>query len=334
MVPSRPVRIGWTAILACMVLGLAIQGAEPAAAPPPESLQDRAWQAHMRLAKEAFQRHDYAEAEAEVQAAVKSAQDFGPQDERLIGTLSSLVAVYAAQAKYADAESPARRVVEIQEKVRGAEDPEVAVALNDLAKCCKEQGKFAEAEPLYKRALAIIEKAKGPQEAQAGMLLSSLGELYRDQGKLDEADRACRRALAIREKACGPCSYFTTQTLHVLGTICAAQGKLADAEAAHRRALDGRKKSLGWNRPVMMESMAYVADACKAQGKFGEAETLYKQALAMAEVGMEPGPAILATVCEKYADLLRKAKRDDEAAKLEQQAKEARTAKAGPSATK
>jgi tetratricopeptide (TPR) repeat protein len=80
----------------------------------------------------------------------------------------------------------------------------------------------------------------------------------------------------------------------------------------------------------MMQALACLADAYKADGKFAEAEPLYKKAAEMAEGGLGPNNLVLADVLEKYADLLKQMKRDDEAAKLEAQAREIRAGMGKP----
>ena len=77
----------------------------------------------------------------------------------------------------------------------------------------------------------------------------------------------------------------------------------------------------------MMQSYACLAEAQKADGKNAEAESLYKKALELAEGGLGPSNPVLATVLDKYADLLKKMKRDADAAQMEGLAKDVRDGK-------
>lgn len=89
---------------------------------------------------------------------------------------------------------------------------------------------------------------------------------------------------------------------------------------------------MGWNRPVMMEYYAALADAYQADGKPADAETNYLQAVRLSQEGLRSNSLIVATVLEKYADLLRKTKREEEAVRLENQAKQIRTSLGEPAA--
>ena len=274
---------------------------------------------HMRDAKEAYQKGDFARAESESALAVKTAETFAPQDDRLIAALEKQSMIYTVQNKFAAAEAPARRMVEVCEKVKGADSPAVAAALNNLGAIAKSAGKLADAEAIYNRALAIVEKLPEAKGA-AAMILGNLAELYRDQGKLAEAEQTVKRAIAILEKSTGPGQYYLTENLHVLGTIYTAEKKHAEALAAHQRAYDLRRKTQFWNRLVMMESLTYLADANKAAGKLAEAEPLYKQALTLGQDSIGPTDPRLLPALKGYADLLRKLKRDDEAKVYEDRA--------------
>lgn len=103
----------------------------------------------------------YNEAENSLRSALNPAEQFGPEDPRLLLTLEALSAVCSAQRKYAEAEPLHRRALAIREKALGAEHPDVAASLNNLAALFRAQGRAAEAEPLEARAKAIRVKRAG-----------------------------------------------------------------------------------------------------------------------------------------------------------------------------
>ena len=65
------------------------------------------------------------------------------------------------QGKYDQAEPLYRRAIEIDEKVLGKDNPDVATHYNNLAFFLYNQGKYDQAEPLYRRAIEIDEKVLG-----------------------------------------------------------------------------------------------------------------------------------------------------------------------------
>jgi tetratricopeptide (TPR) repeat protein len=77
------------------------------------------------------------------------------------------------------------------------------------------------------------------------------------------------------------------------------------------------------------ENLWGLANIHKARGNYDEAEPMFKRALAIFDHALDPQYPRLGAWLTDYADLLRKMKRDDEAAKLEARAAEIR-AKAAP----
>jgi len=84
--------LGVAAVLACAVTGVrgapaaeaagqeATEGGQPAAE---DTQRHEQWVTHTRTAQAAFRRRDFATAEAELTAAIKVAEAFGPTDRRL-----------------------------------------------------------------------------------------------------------------------------------------------------------------------------------------------------------------------------------------------------------
>ena len=146
------------------------------------------WQSYMDAALAAHVDGDYAEAQKPFEAAVKSAESFGPEDPRLATSHNGLAEVYRAQGRYAEAESHHKRALAIREKTLGENHPDVATSLSGLALVYRAQGKYAEAEPLYQRSLAIWEKALGPEHPHVATGLNNLATLYYARGKWAEAE--------------------------------------------------------------------------------------------------------------------------------------------------
>ncbi len=164
------------------------------------SAQGDLWETYMAAATKAYQQGNYPEAEKQLEAAVKEAEGFGPQDPRLATSLNNLAEVYRLEGRYGKAESLLKRGLAIREKALGPEHPDVAGSLNNLAALYDDQGKYAEAEPLVKRALAIAEKALGPDHPHVATALENYAALLRKTGRTTEAAKLEARAEAIRAK--------------------------------------------------------------------------------------------------------------------------------------
>src|SRR5215468_3342090 len=117
--------------------------------------QPKSWEDYMAAGQSAYQQGRYAEAGELFEAALKEAEGFGLQDQRLATSLNSLAVLYHVQGKYAEAEPLYQRALRMREKALGPHHRDVATSLNNLALLYYAQGKYVEAEPLFKRALAI-----------------------------------------------------------------------------------------------------------------------------------------------------------------------------------
>ena len=95
--------------------------------------QGAKWESYITAAQQAYQQAEYAEAEKQLEAALKETEAFGLDDVRLATSLNNLAALYHAQGKYAEAEPLYQRALAIREKAFGPEHPDVATSLNNLA---------------------------------------------------------------------------------------------------------------------------------------------------------------------------------------------------------
>jgi tetratricopeptide (TPR) repeat protein len=141
------------------------------------------WESNMRAGAQARQQGRYAEAESLFQAALKEAEQSGPEGPRVALSLDNLAMLYYTQGRYAQAEPLYQRALAVAEKGLGPEDPYVATNLNNLGVLYRQQGKYAQAEPLHQRALAIREKRLGPEHPEVATTLDNLAELYGVQRK-------------------------------------------------------------------------------------------------------------------------------------------------------
>lgn len=162
--------------------------------------QGAMWESYITAAQQAYQQAEYAEAEMQLEAALKEAEAFGPDDVRLAASLNNLALLYEARARDAEAEPFYKRSLAIDEKALGPEHPDVATSLNNLALIYDAQGRYGEAEPLYKRALAIWEKALGPEHPDVAKSLANHAALLRETDRDAEAEMLEARAKAIRAK--------------------------------------------------------------------------------------------------------------------------------------
>lgn len=152
-------------------------------------LPDGNWGKYHDSGWAAFKEKNYVDAEKQFLDALKEAERFPNDDPRLRLTLNTLAEIYRDQAKYSEAEPLYLRVLERDERVLGAEHPNVAASLNNLANNYRVLGKYAEAEPLYQRALAIWVKILGPEHPLVVHIQGGYADLLRKTGRVAEAEK-------------------------------------------------------------------------------------------------------------------------------------------------
>ena len=221
---------------------------------------------------------------------------------RLFNELGQL---FHAKAQFAEAEPLMRRVIEINEAVRGKDDPVVATCLNNLAALLHATNRFDEAEPLMRRALAIDEKSYGADHPKVALHLNNLAALLQATNRLAEAEPLMRRALAIDEKSYGRDHPRVATCLNNLAALLQATNRFDEAEPLFRRALAIYEKRLGSDHPNVAAALNNLAMLLQAMNRFAEAEPAMRRSLAMDETSYGPDHPNVAIRLNNLAMLFR-----------------------------
>ncbi len=217
--------------------------------------------------------------------------------------------------QYSEATSVFRQMLELQEKLLGADHPDVAAtiwrlvelnrlqgtkvewleqkestirakllsedhpdasALARLADICMTQQRYADAEPLYER-LAVI-KARSDDD-DLPKVLSTLAIIYQTNGKLSKAELAIERVVAIREKSPGRFQEDLAKSLCDLANVYMAETKYEAAERLYARGLQLRKETP--NQEQVAFNCRMLGVAYLRQCKYAQARVEFRQALAI-----------------------------------------------------
>lgn len=205
-------------------------------APEPAAAQRTDWDKSIEAGTKAYRQGRYAEAEKQLQAALKEAEKFAPNDPRLAATLNDLGLLDQAEGKYGQAETLFKRSLATRERVLGLVHPDVAASLNNLAELYRAKGRYDEAEPLYMRSLAIWEKTLGPEHPDVATSLNNLAELYHAETMYSDAEPLYKRSLTIWEKALGRDHPAVADTLENYAELLRTTGRNAEAETLEARA--------------------------------------------------------------------------------------------------
>ena len=194
-----------------------------------------------------------------------------------------------------------------------------------------QQGHYAEAERMFSAAVAKAE-AFGREDRRVAVTLSQLAQSYAAQGKYVEAEPVYLQALKIYQAVHGEQHVDVAATLNNLGVLHRMHGQYADAEPLLTRALAIKETVLGVDHPDVALSLTNLGLLHVAQGHYAQAEPLYRRALTIRERAWGSDHPDLTRGLEEYAAVLRKLRREDDAAKLESRAMAIRARSAKPAA--
>jgi TonB family protein len=181
----------------------------------------------------------------------QSASDSETRQLTEAANLNSTVKKLFAEGKFDEALPLAKRVLEIRERVLGADDDRVVAALMNLAEIYNEKRKFGDAQALFERVLAIYEKKVGPNDLNVAIVLDRLGPIYFNRRLDHDAEQSLSRAVSIKEKVLGAEDVAVANSLDSLGQVYRLRGDAKKAEPLFDRALMIMQKALPEDSPAI-----------------------------------------------------------------------------------
>ena len=212
------------------------------------------------------------------------------------------------------AEGYLRRASALWEKTLGEEHPSVAAGWNNLAELLMTVGRAGEAEPLLRRAIGVMEKTHGRGLAD---MVDNLGVLFLQQEKGVGAEALFRRAVALRTAALGREHRATLEAMHHLCQALGMQKRFTEAERLLLEELsivEANRMQRSTQHGYVLAELALVQ---LAQRRFGEGERYLEAVSAFATELPAVQQEGVAELYRVYAHLLRGAKKNRDAARIE-----------------
>ena len=205
----------------------------------------------------------------------------------------------------------------------GPESPELTEArqLNAAAVRLYDEGKYEEALKPAKRALEIREKTLHSDDRLVLNAVRNLAAIQLALKNFKEAEPLYKRILAADEKALGVDSLRVAETLDALALLHYTKGDFERTESDYKRALAIREKSSGPGRNEVAQTLYNLAEFYQFQSQFAKARPLYQRLIAFDEKLMPGSDSIVREALGRYACLLRKMNKPDEARQLDAQAR-------------
>ncbi len=177
------------------------------------------------------------------------------------------------QGKYDQALAPAKRALEIREKLLPRTDPRISSSLTNLGEIYLAKKDYKAAKEVYLRLLQVQEELFGPEDVNLAYTLDRLALVYYVAGNDRETETAYKRALALREKSLGPNNVQVAQSLFALGEFYRFRRKLEPALENYRRSLKLYGKLTG----VMTREFERASDGFACLGYDHRKPELWKE---------------------------------------------------------
>jgi len=206
---------------------------------------------------------------------------------------------------YAEAETWAKKAVDLAKQELGGESARYANEIGDLAMIEFALGRYSESEQNMRRAGAILKKASGPESTEYAATLDGLARVYFTEGRYADAERLLNTALAIDRKALGPNGSAVGTELNSLASVYMAQGRYSLAAPYLEQSLAIARVSFAPDSPAVATGLNNLGQIYALQGRYSEAEPLIKQAVAIDEARSGPDNPEIAVVLSNLASLYR-----------------------------
>jgi tetratricopeptide (TPR) repeat protein len=227
--------------------------------------------------------------------------------------------LYHRQGRYREAERSHLRAAALQ-----GSGPDSARNLVALARVYHATGRCSKAEAACSRALDLLTGFLGPDHAEVVATLQIFAQVRQSQKRYAEAADLLNRALdsAVRSPVRDPGLESTIRSN--MGVSYFQEKRYGEAESQFRKALL-IYESLGNDSRITLAAILHnLGLVCDKQGRRVEALDLASRAFALREADVPNADSNLVEIMLHKAELLRKAHRTGEAAKLEQVARQAK----------
>jgi tetratricopeptide (TPR) repeat protein len=208
-----------------------------------------------------------------------------------------------------------KRVVAIDEKNLGRDDPQVASDLRNLALLSTLTSDLIEAERSYGRAVEIAEGAEQMSSFDRAMVFAGAADFHRQQKRYEEAERLLRRAIEVAAGLPPAQTSVRLQYRANLAELLRQEGKEDEAERLLAEPPPASNTAQANPDSTDAENDSLRARQYKEQGKLREAEVFYRYAIS----ALERIPAagfLLAGDLDQLADIYHSEKRNVEAEEL------------------
>ncbi len=226
--------------------------------------------------------HNYGRAESLLTQALSQAQHFGAADPRVAEALHSLVSLYMARGQFAKAEPLLERELRVNEKILGAEHPQVVTEVGKYAEFCYQHGSKDKADKLV-RLLVTFAERRLKQEQNLDVNFANLSNWYKKNKVYQPAQSTLTKLQEETRQALGDENIEFAAALDSLARLYVSAGKHEQAESLLLKALNLRQLALPPNHLALAASYQSLGNVYQSEGRSEAAAEYFKKALVITE---------------------------------------------------
>lgn len=255
---------------------------------------------HNIAATDYFAGH-FQKAEAGFRDALRLFEQGGAPPPDTVQTITGLATLLRTTGRYAEAETNARRALEIQASASRA--VATASAWQSVAEIERLTGRQTEARASILRAKQALPEAGEARDAVLLAILQSDSVLLLESGDLAAAESAQTAVLLLARRLRGEHDRATAHARNGLGLILMRQDRLGEAETLFAAAVEDFRKDSGPEHPWTAAAVNNLAQVLRRTGRRAEAEPLYRQSLAASEAKLGSNHPSTAYILLNLAEL-------------------------------
>lgn len=195
-------------------------------------------------------------------------------------TLTETATKLFNQGKYAEAIPPAKRALELREKLLPRTDPLISRSLTNLGEIYLAKKDYKAAREVFRKLLQIQEELFGRDDVNLAFTLDRLALLNFAAENYGESEAAYKRSVAVREKALGENDVMVAQAWLALAEFYRLRRDLESSLESYKRALSIYAAREGATSPQFehaADGIACLGYDHDKRGVFEELRKLRKQ---------------------------------------------------------
>lgn len=234
----------------------------------------------VKLARVLSDEGKYQQARELAQKALKKEQTlFGDTENMFTAHAKECLGnTYRQDGHYDEAQKLLEQVLNIEHRILGSENIEIATTMRNLAMVQADEANFKEAEKLLEESLTIIERQTGPDHPERAAAANALAHVYLRDGDLESAEPLLKKAQELAQRVLGEDNLVTLAGARDLGELYLKKKNYNEAALYQQDALEIDQALNGETAPQIAADLTTLAATYGLLGQPEKAEPLLKRA--------------------------------------------------------